>query len=142
MAAYFAGVRVEGIAWHPIPRYISFPATIARLVICTNAFNVIDGVDGLGAGVGLFATATTLVAASMQHNLPLAMATAPLAAALLGFLRYNFSPATIFLGDSGSLLCSSRYSGESAGISRFFVAIAGIFIIVCWRWASVRSGRF
>ena len=78
--------------------------TVVWLLACTNAFNLIDGVDGLSAGVGLFATATTLVAALMQHNLVLAVATAPLAGALIGFLRYNFNPATIFLGDSGSLL--------------------------------------
>ena len=77
--------------------------TILWLVACTNAFNLIDGVDGLAAGVGLFATCTTLVAALLQNNVPLALATVPLAGALLAFLRYNFNPATIFLGDSGSL---------------------------------------
>ena len=54
-------------------------------------------------GLGLFAAATTLIAALLQSNVPLALATAPLVGALLGFLRYNFNPATIFLGDSGSL---------------------------------------
>src|SRR5436190_10487499 len=60
--------------------------------------------DGLAAGIGLFATLTMLLAALSQGNLPLALATAPLAGCLLGFLRYNFNPASIFLGDSGSLL--------------------------------------
>jgi UDP-GlcNAc:undecaprenyl-phosphate GlcNAc-1-phosphate transferase len=74
------------------------------LVLCTNAFNLIDGVDGLATGVGLFATLTMVLAAFLQHNLALAAATLPLAGFLLGFLRYNFNPASVFLGDSGSLL--------------------------------------
>lgn len=104
IAACLAGVRVTGISGHHLPAWLSFGVTLVWLVGCTNAFNLIDGVDGLAAGVGLFATATTLIAALIQDNLTLAIATAPLAGALLGFLRYNFNPATIFLGDSGSLL--------------------------------------
>jgi UDP-GlcNAc:undecaprenyl-phosphate GlcNAc-1-phosphate transferase len=74
------------------------------LVGCANAFNLIDGMDGLAAGVGLVASVTMLVAALTQSNLPLALATMPLAGCLLGFLRYNFNGASVFLGDSGSLL--------------------------------------
>ena len=101
--AFWAGVRITGITDQHFPEWLSFAVTIAWLMICTNAFNLIDGVDGLATGVGLFATATMLIAALLQHNLLLAMATVPLLGALLGFLRYNFNPATIFLGDSGSL---------------------------------------
>jgi UDP-GlcNAc:undecaprenyl-phosphate GlcNAc-1-phosphate transferase len=78
--------------------------TVIWLVGCTNAFNLIDGMDGLAAGVGLVAAVTMLVAALTQSNLPLALATMPLAGCLLGFLRYNFNGASVFLGDSGSLL--------------------------------------
>ena len=77
--------------------------SVLWLVGCTNAFNLIDGLDGLASGVGLFATLTTLLAALLQGNWGLAMATVPLAGCLLAFLRYNFNPASIFLGDSGSL---------------------------------------
>src|SRR6201999_2943513 len=66
--------------------------------------NLIDGIDGLATGVGFFATVTMALAALMQGNITLAIAVVPLAGALLGFLRYNFNPASIFLGDSGSLL--------------------------------------
>jgi UDP-GlcNAc:undecaprenyl-phosphate GlcNAc-1-phosphate transferase len=59
--------------------------------------------DGLATGVGVFATFTVLVAAMLTQNVALALATAPLVGALLAFLRYNFNPASIFLGDSGSL---------------------------------------
>jgi UDP-GlcNAc:undecaprenyl-phosphate/decaprenyl-phosphate GlcNAc-1-phosphate transferase len=79
------------------------PLTMAWLLGCTNAFNLIDGIDGLAAGVGLFATLTTLIAALLGSNPALALATGLLAGALLGFLRYNFNPASVFLGDCGSL---------------------------------------
>jgi UDP-GlcNAc:undecaprenyl-phosphate GlcNAc-1-phosphate transferase len=59
--------------------------------------------DGLAAGLGLVSTFAMLVGAGLHHDTQLALATIPLAGALFGFLRYNFNPATIFLGDSGSL---------------------------------------
>jgi UDP-GlcNAc:undecaprenyl-phosphate GlcNAc-1-phosphate transferase len=101
--AIWAGVSINGVAGHSADIWWSVPLTLIWLVGCANAFNLIDGVDGLAAGVGLFATLTMFVAALTQNNAPLALATAPLAGALLGFLRYNFNPASIFLGDCGSL---------------------------------------
>src|ERR1700730_17330485 len=104
--AYAAGIRVDvhllGVAssWP----WLSFAITVIWLIGCANAFNLIDGMDGLAAGTGLFATLTMLLAALSQGNLPLAMVTVPLAGCLLGFLRYNFNPASVFLGDCGSLL--------------------------------------
>lgn len=102
--AYWAGVRIASIAGYGIADWWSFPLTIIWLIGCTNAFNLIDGVDGVATGIGLFATLTIFIAAVLHNNTWLALATAPLAGCLLGFLRYNFNPASIFLGDSGSLL--------------------------------------
>jgi UDP-GlcNAc:undecaprenyl-phosphate GlcNAc-1-phosphate transferase len=104
VVAFAAGVRLTMISGMELNPWLTMPATVLWLVGCSNAFNLIDGIDGLAAGVGIFATLTTLMAALIQHNLPLALATAPLAGALLGFLRYNFNPASVFLGDCGSLL--------------------------------------
>jgi len=101
--AYWAGIHIQGLAGYGAGAWWNFPATVIWLVACTNAINLIDGVDGLATGVGLFATLTTLVAALLQGNIPLALATVPLAGCLLGFIRYNFNPASIFLGDCGSL---------------------------------------
>ena len=81
----------------------SYPATVLWLLVCTNAFNLVDGMDGLAGGIGLFSTITILIAALVHQSPALALATIPLAGCLLGFLCYNFNPATIFLGDSGSL---------------------------------------
>ena len=104
--AYFAGIRVDLHQFPALAAYpwIGFLVTVIWLAGCTNAFNLIDGMDGLAAGVGLFASVTMLVAALVQGNVPLALATMPLVGCLLGFLRYNFNPASVFLGDSGSLL--------------------------------------
>ncbi len=102
--AYGAGVRIVALAGHPTSTLWSFVVTIVWLVACTNAFNLIDGLDGLAAGIGFFATLTIFIAALIQHNTALVSATLPMAGCLLGFLCYNFSPATVFLGDCGSLL--------------------------------------
>ncbi|HTB19902.1 MAG TPA: MraY family glycosyltransferase [Bryobacteraceae bacterium] len=104
--AYFAGIHVDIHLMPGLPQWpwLGFVITVIWLVGCTNAFNLIDGMDGLAAGVGLVAAVTMLVAALTQSNLSLALATMPLAGCLLGFLRYNFNGASVFLGDSGSLL--------------------------------------
>jgi UDP-GlcNAc:undecaprenyl-phosphate/decaprenyl-phosphate GlcNAc-1-phosphate transferase len=102
--AYWAGVRILDVVGFHGHSWWSLPVTILWLLTSTNAFNLVDGMDGLAAGVGLFATLTIFLAAILHGNTPLAMATFPLAGCLLGFLFYNFNPATIFLGDSGSLL--------------------------------------
>jgi UDP-GlcNAc:undecaprenyl-phosphate GlcNAc-1-phosphate transferase len=102
-AAYFAGVHVVTVGGTSFSHWWSLPLTILWLVGCCNAVNLIDGVDGLAAGVSLVASLSMLMAAALQHNVLLAYATVPLVGCLLGFLRYNFSPATVFLGDCGSL---------------------------------------
>jgi UDP-GlcNAc:undecaprenyl-phosphate GlcNAc-1-phosphate transferase len=103
--AYVAGIHVDihMLTWLPAWPWLGFAITVVWLVGCSNAFNLIDGMDGLAAGVGLVATITMLLAALTQNNLPLILATVPLAGCLLGFLRYNFSGASVYLGDCGSL---------------------------------------
>ena len=102
--AYWSGVRIESVGGYQMPDWSGLPITVFWLLLCCNAINLVDGLDGLAAGIGLFATVTSFVAALLYNNLPLAMMTFPLAACLLAFLCYNFNPATVFLGDCGSLL--------------------------------------
>ena len=102
--AWWAGVRITGVSGNEIGPIWGFGITVGWLLVCTNAFNLVDGLDGLAAGVGLFATLTIFVSAMIQGNQPLMFATLPLAGCLLGFLCFNFNPATVFLGDCGSLL--------------------------------------
>ena len=94
------GVHLSIFPRHPS---VSTVLSVVWLIGCSNAVNLIDGMDGLATGVGLLATLTTLLVALLSGNTGLALATIPLAGALLAFLRYNFSPATVFLGDCGSL---------------------------------------
>jgi UDP-GlcNAc:undecaprenyl-phosphate GlcNAc-1-phosphate transferase len=83
--------------------WLSLPVTVLWVAVLSNAFNLIDGLDGLAAGVGLFASSVVLVFALLNGNADIAILSVALAGALLGFLRYNFSPASVFLGDCGSL---------------------------------------
>jgi len=103
--AYWAGVRVDGVAGLlPSESWTSLPITLFWLLACTNAFNLVDGLDGLAAGMGLEASLTMVIAALREPNLQLAYASIPLVGALLAFLCFNFNPATVFLGDSGAML--------------------------------------
>jgi len=102
--AFWAGVRPAPIAGHPELDFWLFPLSVLWLVFCANAFNLIDGLDGLASGVALLGAAGLLLAGLIHHHPALSLAIVPLLGALLGFLYYNFNPATVFLGDCGSLL--------------------------------------
>ena len=86
-----------------LPGYVSLPLTVLWVIGITNAFNLIDGLDGLAAGSALFSTFVVFVVAIFSGASSLSLLTIALAGAILGFLRFNFNPATIFLGDCGSL---------------------------------------
>jgi len=80
----------------------ALPVTIVWIVGVTNAVNLIDGLDGLAAGVTFFAAFTSFVIASISGSVFVALTMASLMGALVGFLFFNFNPARIFMGDSGS----------------------------------------
>lgn len=82
---------------------LSLPITVLWVVGVINAVNLIDGVDGLASGVGFFACITLFVLSVASDNYMSSLIMAALAGALLGFLVFNFNPATIFLGDTGSM---------------------------------------
>ena len=96
-------VTLLGWTWHA--RLARVAVTAAWLVGLTNAFNLIDGVDGLAAGIAALAGAACGAILVARGHAPEAMLLAAFVGASLGFLVYNFEPASIFLGDSGSLLC-------------------------------------
>jgi UDP-GlcNAc:undecaprenyl-phosphate GlcNAc-1-phosphate transferase len=105
--AYAAGFKLDAVSFgHSSPielGALDLPLTVLWLVGITNAFNLIDGLDGLAAGIAVVALLATSVAGALLGNLALAPLALAVAGSLVGFLRYNFSPARIFLGDSGSL---------------------------------------
>lgn len=92
-----------GDTMQPVAEWLAIPLTILWIVGCTNAINLIDGLDGLAAGVSGIAIATILVMAVIMGSEPVMLLSALLLGGIIGFLRYNFHPARIFMGDSGSL---------------------------------------
>lgn len=95
-------VTIMGHTW--ALGWLAYPVTAGWIVGVTNAFNLIDGIDGLAAGIGALAGAACGAILIVRGHAPEAMLLASLVGALLGFLVYNFEPASIFLGDSGSLV--------------------------------------
>ena len=84
--------------------WISWPITIIYLVAFANIINLIDGLDGLATGISGIAAFTMFTLAVLAHRVDAAALSIALVGCCLAFLRYNFNPASIFLGDSGSLL--------------------------------------
>jgi UDP-GlcNAc:undecaprenyl-phosphate/decaprenyl-phosphate GlcNAc-1-phosphate transferase len=83
---------------------LSLPLTVVWVAGITNGLNLVDGLDGLAAGTALFVAAAIFAISFIQQNMTVGFLALALAGSVLGFLRYNFFPASIFLGDSGSLL--------------------------------------
>jgi UDP-GlcNAc:undecaprenyl-phosphate GlcNAc-1-phosphate transferase len=110
--AWRFGIRIEGVTnilSHFFGQHylslglISWPVTVLWLVALTNAMNWIDGVDGLAAGVAAIAAATFAYMGFGGGMADVACLAAAVAGASLGFLRYNFSPASVFMGDVGAM---------------------------------------
>lgn len=96
------------IVTHPAGGHIDLgilavPITILWLVGVTNAINLIDGADGVAGGIGAIVAGTMAIVGAYHGHFESAAIAATLCGALLGFLRFNFHPAKIFMGDSGSL---------------------------------------
>ena len=108
--------------------WVAWPITAAWLVGVTNAFNLIDGVDGLAAGVVALAGTACAAILVVRGHAPEAMLLASFVGAALGFLCFNFAPASIFLGDSGSLLfgfllASTAVTGWQKGATALATAV-------------------
>lgn len=84
--------------------YLTVPLTVLWIVGCTNAVNLIDGLDGLAVGVSAISSLTMLVVALFVSEPNVALILAALTGACLGFIPYNLNPAKIFMGDVGSQL--------------------------------------
>jgi UDP-GlcNAc:undecaprenyl-phosphate/decaprenyl-phosphate GlcNAc-1-phosphate transferase len=132
---YWLGYRVDMIA-NPFGTelhlgWASLPFTLFWIVGVINALNLIDGLDGLAGGVALVAVLTTFLI-SLQRAHPLMMLfSGALAGSILGFLFYNFNPATIFMGDTGSMflgfvLATSAIQTNQKSSTAVAVLIPGI----------------
>jgi len=128
---FMGGLRIVNIpvlfGEHKLPWFVGLAFTILWVLAITNAFNLIDGLDGLAAGSALFSTLVAFVVALLNGPSLVTVMTIALAGAILGFLRFNFNPATIFLGDSGSLFIGFLLSAlalEGAQKAPTIVAVA------------------
>ena len=104
--AWWVGIRIIALPVFGYPIHspvLSFFLTEFWMLAVTNALNLIDGLDGLAAGIAFFVTLAMFIVAFIQGNAPISIIAITVAGALLGFLRFNLSPAKIFLGDTGSL---------------------------------------
>ena len=94
------GIRVELIPW----LWCSIPLSILWFVLVMNAFSLLDNMDGLAAGIGAIASSFCILHAALTGQWTVAMLAAIVTGVCLGFLHYNFPPAKMFMGDSGSHL--------------------------------------
>lgn len=114
--AYWAGIRLlpmpENLEW------LAFGLTVFWLILSANAFNLIDGSDGLAGSLGALACLGLVALAVVVDYVSLALLFAPLAGAILPFLRMNWPPAKVFMGDSGSLTIGFLIGCGGAALSR------------------------
>lgn len=127
---YAMGGRIVAVSL-PFAGLVTFPPIVAFLitvfwtVAISNAFNLIDGVDGLAAGAATFASLVIFLVSLLFGNPIVTVVSLALTGALVGFLRYNFNPASIFLGDSGSLFVGFTLAALSVtGAEKTSTAIA------------------
>jgi UDP-N-acetylmuramyl pentapeptide phosphotransferase/UDP-N-acetylglucosamine-1-phosphate transferase len=105
---YLADIRITSF-WglfevNDLPYWFSLVLSLFTYIVIVNAINLIDGVDGLAGGIGVIASLTFAIWFYTTGDLPLALLAISLTGALIGFLVFNFQPAKIFMGDSGSLI--------------------------------------
>jgi UDP-GlcNAc:undecaprenyl-phosphate GlcNAc-1-phosphate transferase len=108
--------------------WLTVPLTVIWVIGITNALNLIDGLDGLAAGVALISSVTIFIIAILNNRADAAVLTAILSGAILGFLPYNFNPASIFMGDTGAqllgfLLAAISIEGTIKSAAAFAIAV-------------------
>ncbi len=127
--AWAVGVQIEAITLPGIGvvqlGFWSLPITLIWLCGVTNAINFIDGLDGLAAGVSGIAAAITFSVAALTQQWAAALIAAAIVGATLGFLRYNFNPAQIFMGDGGAYFLGFLLAGLSViGVVKVITTVA------------------
>ena len=107
LVAFYFGVRLDNIALGygagVATGWLELPLLVLWIVGVTNAYNFIDGLNGLAGGIAIVASATILIVALALGNVTVLVPTVALAGALFGFLHFNYPKARLFLGDSGSM---------------------------------------
>jgi len=126
LAAYALGIRLQNILGLALPGWVDAAATVVWFIVLMNAFNLIDGMDGLATGIALIAAGgigLSLVFRKAPGDVLLFLG---FAGACLGFLRYNFHPASVFLGDAGSLFLGFTLAALSVSTHSKAPFMAGV----------------
>ncbi len=131
---FYAGYRVtyltNPLGSHFQLGWVSLPITVLWFLMTMNAINLIDGSDGLAAGITCIVSIVLAISGMLSHN-PLVLAlTAILLGTNLAFLRYNFYPAKIFMGDTGSLLIGLNIAAISTAGNTTFKGITTMTMMV------------
>jgi UDP-GlcNAc:undecaprenyl-phosphate/decaprenyl-phosphate GlcNAc-1-phosphate transferase len=127
MGVHIDFLTIPGMGMVHLPMIVSLGLTVVWLVGMTNAINWIDGLDGLAAGVSGIAAVIMLVTSLFMNQPAAALIAAALAGSTLGFLRYNFNPAQIFMGDGGSYFIGFTLAGVSViGLVKSVTTVAVI----------------
>jgi UDP-N-acetylmuramyl pentapeptide phosphotransferase/UDP-N-acetylglucosamine-1-phosphate transferase len=104
----FSGIRITTLngllGVNELPLTAQYTVTVLAIAGVTNAFNLIDGIDGLAGGLGFMSLVILGLFLTLGRDVNVALIAFALAGGLLGFLYYNFNPARIFMGDTGSLV--------------------------------------
>ena len=130
-----------------IPFYLDWVLTVVFMLGLINAFNLIDGVDGLLTGVTLIASITFVILFYLQGNTPFLFLSAGMVGVSASFLIYNFQPAKIFMGDTGSLFigtyisCSILKVSEGGEANYSLIAIS-LILIACVDMLRLFIGRY
>lgn len=122
--AYWAGIRLFDAP--PGWEWLAFAATCLWLILCSNAINLTDGTDGLAGTLGVVSCLGLITVALTLDYYSLALVFTPLLGAILPFLRANWPPATLFLGDTGSLTMGFLIGCGGAALARRFPNGEGI----------------
>jgi UDP-GlcNAc:undecaprenyl-phosphate GlcNAc-1-phosphate transferase len=105
--AYAAGLRIDTLSLPLVGTVelgvLGLPLTLVWIAGVTNAMNLVDGMDGLAGGIALIALGASFTLAAVQGDALVMLLAGALAGAVLGFLFFNFHPASIFMGDTGSM---------------------------------------
>jgi UDP-GlcNAc:undecaprenyl-phosphate GlcNAc-1-phosphate transferase len=130
VCVWLAGVRIGGTTaltgqTLALPAWLSLCATVAWIVIVVNAINLIDGLDGLASGLVLESLIVVSICAWHREDPALALFALCLSGSVAGFLVHNFHPATIFMGDSGSMFLGYVLAVSAAWTSQKAATLVG-----------------
>ena len=111
---FYGNLRIDSfhgvLGVYELPYFVSILFSVFVFIVITNGYNLIDGIDGLASGLGIIAATIFGFCAMYMNQYNIAVLAFSLTGALFGFLKYNYHPAKIFMGDTGSLLIGLIFS--------------------------------